>query len=366
MLFKIKREDIFTNLQSMVNIIEKKQTIPILSDVFIKTNVDYLDVIGTDLEIQLSAKVAADITRQGETTISARKFFDICRNLPDNSDFTLELKEEHAYIRSGRSRFRLATRNPKNFPEFSTDEYKIDLKIENRKLLNILRSTNFCMATHDVRYYLNGLMIEIDSSHIGAVASNGHRLAMYNEKLDTLMDIDARFIIPRKGVMELLRLLGSNSDKMVGLRVSNSNIEISLDEKIFLSKLIDGKFPDFKSALSQPIGHNFILKTMEFKNSLSRVSILSSEKFKKITLKFLNDILLIRTDNNEQEQADEEIDIDYHGEGYEISLNISYLLEAISNIHHEKVEISFTENTNICLISIPKEYNLNYVIMPLV
>ncbi|MCI0614466.1 DNA polymerase III subunit beta [bacterium] len=363
---KVRREDIIQNLQSMVSVIEKKQTIPILSDILIKTEGASILMIGTDLEIQLSTRVAADVTRPGETTVSARKFFDICRNLPDNCDLMIELKEELAHIQSGRSRFRLATRNPKDFPEFSTDPYDIDLQIVNGKLLKLLQATNFCMATHDVRYYLNGLMIEVNPLLFGAVASNGHRLAMYNEKLEQSMDIDTRFIIPRKGVMELLRLLDGDSDQIVRLRVSNSNIEINVNEKVFLSKLIDGKFPDFKSSLSQPIAHNFILKTLEFKSALTRVSVLSSEKFKKITLKFFHDTLLIRTDNNEQEQADEEIDIDHPGENYEVSLNISYLLEAITNIHHATVEISFTEKTDICLIGIPKETKLNYVIMPLV
>jgi DNA polymerase III subunit beta len=366
MLFKINREDIFRNLQSIVSVIEKKQTIPILSNVLIRTENDYLSITGTDLEIQLVTRSPADVQREGATTVSARKFLDICRNLPESASVTIESAEGSLQIRSGRSRFRLGTLDPESYPMFSSDTYTSHLEIEGLKFLKLLQATAFCMAMQDVRYYLNGLMIEIEQSQIRAVASNGHRLALYKENLDQAGQANTQFILPRKGVIELVRLLNDDNNPLLQLRASPSNIEIRIEDKVYLSKLIDGKFPDFRGALSQPIAHSIVMDTNEFKGALSRVGVLSSDKFKKVTLTFSRNTLLIRTENTEREQADEEIDIVYPGDPYEVSMNISYLLEAISNIHNETVDIAFTENTDICLIGNPADSSLNYVVMPLV
>lgn len=367
MLFKVRREDIIQNLHAAVSIIEKKQTIPILSNVLVRAGENSLTMVGTDLEIQLVTRTNAEVSRVGETTFSARKFFDICRNLSENSILTIELKDNNLHIQSGRTRFRLGTLNAENFPMFSTDTYNIDLEIGSQKFLKLLQTTSFCIATQDVRYYLNGLLIEIDQSRIGAVASNGHRLAMYNQILDQPTEINTQIIIPRKGVMELLRLLSDGDrNSILRLRASDSNVEFSIDGIVFLSKLIDGKFPDFKAALSQPISYNFVINANELKNALTRVSVLTHEKFRKITLRFFSDILLIQTDNIEQERADEEIDIVYQGDPYEVCMNVSYLLEAITNVRDQMVDISFTENTDICLIRNPVDSNLNYVVMPLI
>lgn len=369
MLFKVNREDILLNLQSTASIIEKKQTMAILSNILVKAEKKALIMVGTDLEIQLVTQTPAEIHREGEITFSARKFLDICRNLPENAFFSVELTDDKIHIQSGRTRFKLGTLNPKSYPEFSTDDYQIEFEIKSDKLRKLLQSTGFCMANQDVRYYLNGLMIEIDRLQIGAVASDGHRLAMYHETLEQTKDFNKQIIIPRKGIMELTRLLDggdSDNDSDVLFRVSESNIEISIDKKTFFAKLIDGQFPDFKGALSQPISCRFLINTLELKSALARVAVLSHEKFRRITLEFNKETLSIHADNTEHEQADEEIDITYAGEKFEVGLNVSYLVEAISNIHNETVDISFTENTNICLIGNPVDPNLNYIIMPLV
>lgn len=366
MLFKVNREEIFRNLQSIVSVIEKKQTIPILSNVLITTNKTHLLLTGTDLEIQLVTRSPVDVHREGATTVSARKLLDICRNLPEGSVVTIESDAGNLQIRSGRTRFRLGTLDPESYPKFSTDTYTINLEIESLKFLKLLQSTAFCMAMQDVRYYLNGLMVEIDQLQIRAVASNGHRLALSRENLDPSVDIRTQLIIPRKGVLELVRLLNDDSNRVIQLMASQSNIEIRTEDKIYLSKLIDGKFPDFRGALTQPVARSFVLDTNEFKSALSRVGVLSTDKFRKVTLAFSSNILLIRTENIEHEQADEEMDIVYGGEPYEVSMNISYLLDAISNIHNETVDFAFTENTDICLIGNPADSNLNYVVMPLV
>ena len=366
MLFLIRRDDIIPNLQATVSVIEKKQTIPILSNVFLKTEGNALLMIGTDLEIQLATKIPVDVHREGQTTISARKFFDVCRNLPNDSVLRIELKENQVVISSGRSRFQIATLDPDNYPSFSFSGYDIEFDIEGNKFFKLLQSTSFCMATQDVRYYLNGLMIEINGQKLGAVASNGHRLALCNECLDKTSNANTQIIIPRKAVMELLRLLDKEDHSYFKMRISTSDIELSLDGTVFLSKLIDGKYPDFKGVLSQNVAKNFVMKTSEFQCALNRVSVLSHVKFRKITLEFTTNRLIVRTDNNEQEQAVEEIDIVYSGEYFEVSLNVTYLLEAINNIFNETVDISFTDRTNICLIRNPANPEIKYVVMPLV
>lgn len=366
MLFKVNREDILQNLQSTVSIIEKKQTMAVLSNILIKTDKDALVMIGTDLEIQLVTRSKASIQKEGKTTISARKFLDICRNLPEKSIISIELRENKIHIQSGRTRFQLSTINSETYPEFSKDSYNLEFEIEKQKFLKLIQLTSFCMANQDVRYYLNGLMIEIDQFHIQAVGSDGHRLAMYKDKLNQSTELNKQIIIPRKGVSELLKLLNGEDSSNLQIKISESNLEITIDGNIFLAKLIDGKFPEYKGPLSQNISRNFVFNTLELKNALARVGVLSHEKFKKVTLEFKKDTLFIHADNIDHEQADEEIDIVYDGEKFEVGLNVSYLAEAINNINHDSVDVSFTEKTNICLIGNPVDSNLNYIVMPLI
>ncbi|MGH8559340.1 MAG: DNA polymerase III subunit beta [Methylococcales bacterium] len=365
MLFIVKREDIIGDLQLLVNMIEKRIIIPILGDVLVETKVNSIVLTGTDLEIQLRTKVNADIQMEGEITISGKKFFDICRNFPENSEIRVELKGEEVYIQCRRARYKLRTRKAVDFPMFSADEYFLDLSMDKRKLVQLLKCTYFCMASNDIRYYLNGIMVEINGFFLGATASNGHRLAMYESDLGKDSGFEGKIIIPRKGVMELLRILEAGGAESVGTKVSNSNIEIMIGEKIFNSKLIEGKFPDFKAVLSEKFSYHFIFETVELKRCLTRISVLSTERFKKISLLFSKNLLVIRGNNNEQEEAYEEIDIDYSGEDYEANLNISYLIEAITNIEKEKVEIGFTEESDICVIRPANEAGLVYIIMPL-
>lgn len=366
MLFIVRREDIVHNLQSIVSIIEKKQTIPILSNVLIKADRDHIKMTGTDLEIQLTTKTFVEIRKEGITTVSARKFYDICRNFGEGSLLTIESKEGDLIIRSGKARFKLGTLDPETFPKFTTEPPSYHFEIESRKLLRLLQLTAFSMATQDVRYYLNGLMISIDHSEISAVGSNGHRLGMYKVSLDQALDSSEQMIVPRKGVLELLRMIDSSSDSFLKFRASHSCLEIQIEGNVFLSKLLDGKYPDFKGVLSQQVQKEFNIDKDALKNALTRVSILSSEKFRKINLIFKEHILKVCAENQDQDQAEEEIDIDYQGNTYEVSLNVSYLLDAVSGVQNERVSLSFTENSNICLIKNPDDADLNYVVMPLV
>ncbi len=366
MLIKIKREELLKNLQATANIIEKKQTMAILSNLRAKTEDNWLVLIGTDLEIQLETRCLADIQRPGDVTFSARKFLDICRNIPENSFLSIELKDDRIHLHAGRSHFQMGILNSEDYPAFSTDKYYVDFEIQRSKLLKLFQLTSFCMANQDVRYYLNGLMIDIDRGQLVAVASDGHRLAMYREQLDQPVELNKQIIIPRKAIAEFLRILtGDDEEILIRFRVSDTNIEMTFGNHVFLAKLIDGKYPEFKGVLSQPVSRDVQINKQEIKSALERVSILSHEKFRRITLGFEKNLLRLHADNTDHEQAEDEIDIDYVGEPFEISLNKEYLSDAISHIQNTVVDLSFTENTKICRVSNPADPDLDYVIMPL-
>lgn len=366
MLITIRREEILKKLQATANIIEKKQTMAILSNLRAKTEDNSLVLIGTDLEIQLETRCPAEIQRPGDVTFSARKFLDICRNVPENSSLSIELKDDRIHLRAGRSRFQMGTLNSEDYPTFATDEYSVDFEIQRSKLLKLFQLTSFCMANQDVRYYLNGLMINIDRGHLVAVASDGHRLAMYREHLDQPVELNKQIIIPRKAIAEFLRVLtGDDDETSIRFRVSDTNIEMTFGSHVFLAKLIDGKYPEFKGVLSQPVLRDVQINTQELRSALDRVSILSHEKFRRITLGFETNLLRLHADNTDHEQAEDEIDIDYAGETFEISLNKEYLSDAISHIQNPVADLSFTKDTKICRVTNPADPELDYVIMPL-
>ena len=365
MLFNINQQILVNALQQIVGVIDRKQTHAILSNILLVAHENTLTFTGTDLEIQLVAQVHSIIEKKGNTTVSARKLLDICRLLPEDSIIKIELKKSQLHINAFRSSFRLSTLNPAEYPEFSSIKFKHQISLESLKFKNILKKTSFCMANQDVRYFLNGMMLHLSGTSLIAVASDGHRLAMYKEKLTTPFPEDIQMIIPRKGVMELIRIIDESFDKMNNINISKNIIQVTSGQTIFSSKLIDGKFPDFNNILKQNIDRKITLKSQEIKASLSRVSVLSNESFRSITLVFSENIIKITTNNNEHEEAHEEIDILYQGDNFEVAFNAGYIVDAINNIDSENVNFSFTEKTNICIIEDENDKQFKFVIMPL-
>lgn len=364
MKFIINREEILTPLQQIVSVIEKRQTMPILSNVLIAIDKDQLILTGTDLEIQIIAKINITSATPGSITVPARKFLDICRLLPGGAEIKFEQQDDKVKILSNRSRFSLSCLPADNYPEFSESELENTFFINAGKFKKALEKTIFCMANQDVRYYLNGLLLNISNSKIKLVASDGHRLSIYEDTLDQGTGYEARIIIPRKGVLELSRLL-DNPDADIKVEFSSNNIRIFIKNLIFSAKLVDSKYPDFSKVFQQEFFNPIHIQKQLLKDALTRVAILSNEKFKGVTLDITPDSLRISTHNPEHDEAEEELVIEYTGEPLSIAFNAQYLLDAVSNLDSELAVLTVASNANSCFIDEPNECVYKFIVMPM-
>lgn len=364
MKFIINREEILTPLQQIVSVIEKRQTMPILSNVLITIDDDQLTLTGTDLEIQIIAKINIKLATPGSITIPARKFLDICRLLPNGAEIKFEQQDDKVKILSNRSRFSLSCLPADNYPEFSESELENKFIINAGKFKRALDKTLFCMANQDVRYYLNGLLLNISNSKIKLVASDGHRLSIYEDTLDQGTGYEARIIFPRKGVLELSRLL-DDSEAELNVEFSSNNIRIFIKNLIFSAKLVDSKYPDFGKVFQQEFFNPIYIQKQLLKDALSRVSVLSNEKFKGVTLDITPESLRISTHNPEHDEAEEELAIEYVDEPLSIAFNAQYLLDAVSNLDSELAVLTIASNVSSCFIDEPNECVYKFIVMPM-
>jgi DNA polymerase-3 subunit beta len=364
MKFNINREEILTPLQQIVSVIEKRQTMPILSNVLIVIDDDQLILTGTDLEIQIIAKIDIKLATPGSITVPARKFLDICRLLPNGAEIKFEQQDDKVKILSNRSRFSLSCLPAENYPEFSESELENQFFINAGKFKKALDKTIFCMANQDVRYYLNGLLLNISNSKIKLVASDGHRLSIYEDFLDQGTGYEARIIFPRKGVLELSRLL-DDPDAELKVEFSSNNIRIFIKNLIFSAKLVDSKYPDFGKVFQQEFFNPIHIQKQILKDALIRVAILSNEKFKGVTLDITPDSLRISTHNPEHDEAEEELFIEYVGEPLSIAFNAQYLLDAVSNLDSELAVLTIASNASSCFIDEPNVCVYKFIVMPM-
>jgi DNA polymerase-3 subunit beta len=364
MKFIINREVILTPLQQIVSVIEKRQTMPILSNVLMVIEADQLILTGTDLEIQIVAKINIDAATPGAITVPARKFLDICRLLPGGAEIKFEQQQDKVKILSSRSRFSLSCLPAENYPEFSESALENQFFINAGKFKKALDKTVFCMANQDVRYYLNGLLLHLSNTKLKLVASDGHRLAIYEDNLDQASGIEARIILPRKGIIELARLL-DDPEAELRVKFSGNNIKIYIKNLIFSAKLVDSKYPDFGKVFQQDFFNPIPIQRQLLKEALTRVAILSNEKYKGVTLDILPDSLKISTHNPEHDEAEEELIIEYAGEPLTISFNAQYLLDAVSNLDSELAVITIASNASSCFINEPEEQAYKFIVMPM-
>lgn len=364
MNFIINREQLLSPLQQIVSVIEKRQTMPILSNVLIVINESSLVLTGTDLEIQLIAKINLASAESGEITVPARKFLDIIRLLPGEAEIKVELKEDKVKISSGRSRFSLSTLAAENYPEFSESELENQFVINAGQFKKGLDKTVFCMANQDIRYYLNGLLLHISNSKLKLVASDGHRLSIYEDNIGTATGYESRIILPRKGVLELSRLL-DDEDAELNIQFSNSNIRIYFKQLIFSAKLVDSKYPDFSKVFDQPFFNPIHIQRQLLKDALTRVAILANEKFKGISFNISGNVLKLSSHNPEHDEANEELIIEYQGEPLSISFNSQYLLDAVSNIDSELAVMTIASNASSCFIEEPEQQPYKFIVMPM-
>lgn len=364
MKFIINRESLLTPLQQIVSVIEKRQTMPILANVLIVIEDNQLILTGTDLEIQIIAKIAVATATAGAITVPARKFLDICRLLPNGAEIKFEQQADKVKILSNRSRFSLSCLPADNYPEFSESNLESQFIINAGKFKKALDKTTFCMANQDVRYYLNGLLLNISNSKLKLVASDGHRLSIYEDQLEQAAGFEARIILPRKGVLELSRLL-DDFDIDLKVEFSANNIRIFIKNLIFSAKLVDSKYPDFSKVFQQEFFNQIHIQKTHLKEALNRVSVLSNEKFKGVTLDIASGSLRISTHNPEHDEAEEELSIEYTGDPLSIAFNAQYLLDAVTNLDSELAVLTIASNASSCFIDEPNECGYKFIVMPM-
>jgi len=364
MKFRIQRETLLKPLQAVIGVVERRQTLPVLSNILLQAQKNQITLTSTDLEVELVASFEVDVTEPGIITIPARKLVDICRNLPDESVLDIQLKGEKITIKSGRSRFTLSTLAASEFPQIDEIHTRQTFQISEREFKRLIEKTHFSMAQQDVRYYLNGLMFELNSDCLRTVATDGHRLAMCQYKMEIDIDESNQVIVPRKGIQELNRLL-EDSDKTVTVLISNNHIRVEMDNLRFTSKLIDGKFPDYNRVIPSDSDKLIMLDLETIKKALVRTSILSNEKYRGVRLIFDKNVLHIQAHNPEQEEAEDELAIDFDGPAIEIGFNVTYILDALGVIDTEQVTVALTDANSSCLLYSQDNKDCQYVIMPM-
>lgn len=364
MKFTVDRETLLKPLQQVIGVVERRQTLPVLGNLLMVASDNGLMITATDLEVEIQSRVDVAIDEPGEITLPARKLVDICKALPENASIQFNIKDQKAQIRSGKSRFTLATLPAADFPLVENIKGDCSFAIAQNKLKELIERTQFSMAQQDVRYYLNGLMLEIAKGRLRAVATDGHRLAL----CDMPVNIDTKevrqVIVPRKGIQELMRLLESG-DKPVQVDVGINHIGVSNADIRFTSKLVDGRFPDYDRVVPKG-GDKLVLADRELlRQALSRTSILSNEKYRGIRLNLEKNLIKIQAHNPEQEEADEEFEVDYKGGGLEIGFNVTYLLDVLSSVRSDNIEITLSDSNSSCLMREPGTEQYRYVVMPM-
>ncbi|NIL93988.1 MAG: DNA polymerase III subunit beta [Woeseiaceae bacterium] len=362
MKFSAARDVLLKPLQAVIGVVERRQTMPILSNVLLVVKGNELAVTATDLEVELVAQTEVNVEADGEITVSGRKLLDICRALPEGSELDVSLSGEKVSLRSGRSKFSLATLPAAEFPSVEDIKAGQTIRVDQDVLGRLIEKTHFSMAQQDVRYYLNGMLLETGGKHLRAVATDGHRLALCEADVGGSLD-EQQVIVPRKGVLELQRLLGS--DGSVDLELGPNHVRIQLQGIRFTSKLIDGRFPEYERVIPQDSSNELTADREALRGALQRTAILSNEKYRGIRLIIRDSGVVMQAHNPEQEEAEEELEVEYSGEDIEIGFNVNYLLDALGAVDGDEVKMSVLDGNSSCLIRQPGSDDSKFVVMPM-
>ncbi len=364
MRFTLQREAFLKPLAQVVNVVERRQTLPVLANFLVQVQDGQLSLTGTDLEVEMVSRIAVDDAQDGETTIPARKLFEIIRALPDGSRITVSQAGEKITVQAGRSRFTLATLPANDFPSVDEVEATERVAVPEAALKELIERTAFAMAQQDVRYYLNGLLFDLRDKTLRCVATDGHRLALCETALENSNGAKRQIIVPRKGVTELQRLL-EGGEREVELEVGRSHVRVKRDDVTFTSKLIDGRFPDYEAVI--PIGADREVKVEResLRASLQRAAILSNEKYRGVRVEVSPGQLKISAHNPEQEEAQEEIEADTQVSDLAIGFNVNYLLDALSALRDEHVVIQLRDSNSSALVREAGSEKSRHVVMPL-
>jgi DNA polymerase III subunit beta len=364
MRFSIQREALLRPMQQVVGVVERRQTLPVLANLLAQTQRGRLVLTGTDLEVEMRAGVAVDGAEDGEITIPARKWFDIVRALPDGVKIDVQVKGDRVVVVAGHSRFTLATLPPDEFP--TTDEIEVAEKVvlQEGTLRRLMERTAFAMANQDVRYYLNGLLLDLRGKDLRCVATDGHRLALSETTLEKPASAKRQIIIPRKGVLELLGLFEGGEDEAV-LEFAPNHLRVRRGDVVFTSKLIDGRFPDYEAVI--PLGADKIVQIDRdaMRNALQRAAILSNEKYRGVRLEVSPGRLRIIAHNPEQEEALEDLETETTVSDIAIGFNVGYLLDALGSLDDGRVNLQLRDAQSSCLLRGAEDAQTQHVVMPL-
>lgn len=365
MHFTIQREALLKPLQLVAGVVERRQTLPVLSNVLLVVEGQQLSLTGTDLEVELVGRVTLeDAAEPGEITVPARKLMDICKSLPSDAMIDIRVDDQKLLVKAGRSRFTLSTLPANDFPTVEEGPGSLTFNLQQAKLRRLVERTSFAMAQQDVRYYLNGMLLEVQSGLLRAVATDGHRLAMCSMEAAIQQEGKHQVIVPRKGILELARLL-TEQDAEVAIVLGQHHIRANTGEFTFTSKLVDGKFPDYERVLPRG-GDKLVLADRQgLREAFSRTAILSNEKYRGIRLTLASGLLKIQANNPEQEEAEEEIVVDYSGSGLEIGFNVSYLLDVLGVMGTEQVRLILSDSNSSALLQEADNDDSAYVVMPM-
>ncbi len=364
LLLTAKREALLAPLQSVSGIVEKRHTLPILSNVLIDKEGQALMLLATDIEIQIRTQGEAIGGENATLTVGARKLQDILRALPEGSEISFKLDQNRLSLHAGKSRFQLQTLPAADYPRMQFNEAEaVTIKVSQKAFKRQLAQVSYAMAAQDIRYYLNGLLLMVQDSELRMVATDGHRLAFSSAAVDGEMP-KAEVILPRKTVLELSRQL-ADSDEPLEIALSGNQARFRFGPIELITKLIDGKFPDYDRVI--PKNHSKLIRLgrLALLASLQRAAILTNEKFRGVRVVLSDGSLKILSTNAEQEEAQEELEVDYAGEGVDIGFNVTYLLDVLTNTAIDEVELRLNDGNSSALVTLPNDERFKYVVMPM-
>lgn len=364
-MIKAKRDDILTPLAAVSGIIERRHTLPILSNVLIEQAEKSLSFLATDIEIQITARTPLQASGEGRAvTVGARKLLDILRALPESADISLQPQDKRLTVKAGKSRFSLQTLPAEDFPRLakpSGDSARFSMP--QKAMRRLVGLVQYAMAQQDIRYYLNGLLLVVEEGQLKLVATDGHRLAYAASGLAGTLPRQ-EVIVPRKTVLELSKLLADN-DEPVDIEISATQAAFRFGSIELVSKLIDGKFPDYTRVIPTQHKNKLQANRETLRQALQRAAILSNEKFRGVRWVLTDGSLKIVSSNAEQEEAHEEVEVKYAGDALDIGFNVNYLLDVLNNVGGGEIECAFGDASSSALISYPSEKDFRYVVMPM-
>ena len=363
-LIKTSRDALLKPLANCVGIVERRHTLPILANVLLRKENETLHFLATDVEIQIATQAASQVGEDITTTVAARKLLDIVKALPEGSEVSLNYDQKKLTVQSGKARFSVQTIDAVDFPAMlAPNEWLAEWEMPQKALKHLLNQVFFSMAQQDIRYYLNGLLLAIDKNVVRAVATDGHRLAYCETAIEAeLSKLD--LIVPRKTVLEMMRQL-DDSDAVVNIQANAQMIQFSFSGHTLMSKLIEGKFPDYNKVI--PKNHPKIIDINRsiFQSALQRAAIMTTDKFKGVRLVIENDKMVVSANNADQEEASDELDIVYDDQELDIGFNVNYLMDVLSNLKTDTIQLQFNDSNASALLTLPNDDSFKYVVMPM-